>query len=248
MNCRAQLLLACCTGLCFIAVGCDPNGSGPQIVGSDGRLQGPGYRPSYTASIPAAVQPSPYPAPGRKLAGCKIVVDPGHGGRDPGAGQAGFSPIPEKTINLAIAQDVEVLLKTQGAEVIMTRRNDVFVELLDRASLATRHKADLLISIHADSHHDPSICGPSLYVARAASAQSRRIANGIHSAFRAEGIPSRGIRRADFKVLAQHNQPAVLVETGYLTNASEARNLNTNWYRTKIAKCIVAGIIHSLGR
>lgn len=229
-------------------VGCDPSGGGPQIMGSDTRLQHPGYSTPYTAAAFSIIQPSPYPTPGRKLFGRTIVVDPGHGGRDPGAGEAGFSPIPEKVINLAIAQDVEVMLKAQGANVVMTRRKDVFVELLDRAALATRHKADLLVSIHADSNHDPSISGPSIYVARGASAQSRRVATSIHSAFRNEEIPSRGIRRADFKVLAQHNQPSVLVETGYLTNAHEARNLNTNWYRTKIAKCIVSGIINSLGR
>ena len=130
----------------------------------------------------------------------------------------------------------------------MTRRTDCFIELDDRAAMATRYKADLLVSIHADSHRDSSIKGPSFYIARNASSQSQKVANSMNSCFKKNGIVPLGVRRADFRVLAKHSRPAVLVESGYLTNGAEARSLNTNWYRKKIANCIVAGITNAIGR
>ncbi len=205
--------------------------------------------PAPTPPVQPIPKPSlPIPKPGNNLAGRTFIVDPGHGGRDPGAGAVGYSPIPEKTLVLSIAKDVETLIKGQGGRVIMTRTGDTFVELDERAAIAERYKADLLVSIHVDSNNDRTISGPSIYVCRNASAISRRIANSIHKHFLDVGIQSRGVRQADFRVLAKHSRPAVLVESGYLTNATEARNLNMNGYRTRIAKAIVGGITDVLGR
>jgi len=227
-------------------LGCEPYAGPPRIVDDV----------SWKSDAPRPVQPKPRPQPterpltpiGHQLAGRTIVVDPGHGGHDPGAGEAGFSPVPEKVIVLEIARIVAQELKARGAHVIMTRNSDRFVELLDRAAIAERNRADLLVSIHADSHRDSRINGPTIYVARAASAQSKRVANRVQAAFRDAGIAVRGVRQADFKVLAAHSRPAILVESGYLTNGHEARNLNSNWYRRKIAACIVDGITRALGR
>ncbi len=190
----------------------------------------------------------PIPKPGSSLSGRTFIVDAGHGGRDPGAGATGYSSVPEKTLVLSIARDVETLIKGQGGRVIMTRSGDSYVELDDRAAMADRYNVDLLVSIHVDSNRDRSISGPSEYVSRSASAMSRRIASSIHKRFLDAGITSRGVRQADFRVLSKHSRPAVLVESGYLTNATEARNLNMNGYRTRIAKAVVAGITDVLGR
>lgn len=190
----------------------------------------------------------PIPKPGTSLSGRVFIVDPGHGGRDPGAGAVGYSKVPEKTLVLSIARDVETLLKAQGGRVIMTRSGDTYPELDERAAMADRYSADLLVSIHVDSNKDRTISGPSIYVCRSASSISSRVASSIHRRFQAAGIASRGVRKSDFRVLAKHSRPAVLVESGYLTNATEARNLNMNGYRTRIAKAIVAGITDVLGR
>ncbi len=245
MSLYTKILPACVIPLVFLAIGCNEQVARPVIVGTATHRA---IRPQPTAPIKPKWTPPPKPIvhKGQSLKGRTIIVDAGHGGKDPGAGQVGYSRVPEKTIVLDIAKDIESMLKAEGARVIMTRKGDYFVELEARAVMAERYNADLLISVHADSNRDRSIQGPSIYVARGASYQSRRIANAIHSAFRNMSIPSRGIRKADFKVLANHTRPAVLVESGYLTNSQEARSLNTNWYRGKIAKAVTAGVVRSL--
>lgn len=249
MKYSSFVLLGIALLICLINVGCT-NQDTPRIVGPSPYRVAP--RPYYeTPTVkpytPPVAQP-PVVSVGKNLNGRTIIVDPGHGGRDPGAGQVGFSWTPEKSIVLDIAKEVETQLKAKGARVIMTRRTDCFIELDDRAAMATRYKADLLVSIHADSHRDSTIKGPSIYISRNASAQSQKVANSISSSFRTRGIAPLGVRKADFRVLAKHPRPAVLVESGYLTNGAEARNLNTNWYRNKIAACIVDGIANAMGR
>lgn len=220
----------------------------PKITGTFPNPPSAKSLPPLPQVKPVPTPPLPIPKPGISLAGRIFIVDAGHGGRDPGAGAVGYSPVPEKTLVLSIARDVETLLKSQGGRVIMTRSSDIFVELEERAAMADRYSADLLVSIHADSHKDRMISGPSIYISRNASAISRKVASRIHKRFQEEGIASRGVHMADFKVLAKHSRPAILVESGYLTNATEARNLNMNGYRTRIAKVIVAGITDVLGR
>lgn len=91
-----------------------------------------------------------------------VVIDPGHGGVDPGA--TGRSGIYEKHIVLSFAKDLARLLEAQGRyNVVMTRDRDIFVKLSDRRELARKAEADLFISIHADSHHDADLRGTSIY-------------------------------------------------------------------------------------
>ena len=230
-------------------VGCaNPEQGTPKITGN---LPPPTYVKPLPPTTPVKPVPKPtipIPKPGSNLSGRTFIVDAGHGGRDPGAGATGYSDVPEKTLVLSIARDVETLIKGQGGRVIMTRSGDSYPELDDRAAMADRYNADLLVSIHADSNRDRSISGPTEYISRSASTMSRRIASSIHKRFQDAGIASRGVRQADYRVLVKHSRPAVLVESGYLTNATEARNLNMNGYRTRIAKAIVAGITDVLGR
>ncbi len=92
----------------------------------------------------------------------KIVLDPGHGGADPGA--TGVSGIFEKHITLAMALELrEKLLSTNRYTVILTREDDTFVALRERVASARAHNADLFISIHADAIGTPEICGLSVY-------------------------------------------------------------------------------------
>jgi N-acetylmuramoyl-L-alanine amidase len=172
-------------------------------------------------------------------------VDPGHGGHDPGAGAVGYSSVPEKTIVLDISKNLAKNLSAAGAKVVMTRTNDTFIELDDRAATAEKYNAGLLVSIHADSCPKAHIAGPTVYIARSATRQSRRVAQNVVNAFNNAGIKSRGIREADFRVLVKHSKPSILVECGYLTNRTEASRLCSTSYRKKVAQIIAQGIINS---
>ena len=178
--------------------------------------------------------------PARSIANATIVIDAGHGGKDPGT--QGVSRRPEKEIVLSIANAVARDLMDRGARVVRTRSGDTYPELEDRAAMANRHRATLFVSIHADSAPRKGASGSTVYVARRALPASRQAARSIQSAFSGSGIKCRGIRKNDYQVLVLHSRPAVLVECGYLTNASDARRLNTAAYRTRIAAAIADGI------
>lgn len=147
----------------------------PEIVGSV-------RYPTYETTFPKKAESVPE-QPGQNLRGRIIVVDAGRGGRDPRCGEVGYSRLPEKTLVLAIAKDIETQLKACGARVIMTRTADYFVPLDDRAAIADKHKADLLLSIHINSCPKGYVSGPTVYIANKACYQSRRVANNIHSSF-----------------------------------------------------------------
>ena len=237
MNFVKLLKIFWITGLCISVFGCNSEQmSRPRIVER-------AKYPVYETTAPKEAKPEPKQLE-RNLQGRIIVVDAGHGGHDPGCGQVGYSRIPEKTLALAIARDVETQLKACGARIIMTRTADYFVPLDERAAIAEKHKTDLLLSIHIDSHSDENFNGPTVYIANNACYQSRRVANSIHSSIVTAGIASIGIRHADFRVLATHSRPAVLVECGFLTNGNDAQKLNNRWYQKKIANLIANGIIN----
>lgn len=176
------------------------------------------------------------------LKGVTIIVDAGHGGKDPGAGEKTYSRTPEKTINLAIAKELQTQLQAKGARVIMSRTTDRFIDLDVRAAMPGRHKANLLVSIHADSNPSRYMNGVCVYVARNRSYKSFKTAENIKASIKASGIAFHKIGNRDFRVLAKHSKPAVLVECGYMTNKTDAAYLNQTWYRTKVAKAIAEGI------
>lgn len=169
-----------------------------------------------------------------------IIVDPGHGGKDPGT--QGVSAITEKEFNLLLAAELNRALTQRGAKVVSTRTTDKFVTLEQRALVARRSRADLFVSIHADWIRKRHSTGATLYIARSPSAKSIRAADCIAAAFRAAGIKCNGIRRRDFRVLVEHPQPAVLIECGYMSNWADARQLNSAAYRTRLVDAITDGI------
>ena len=90
-----------------------------------------------------------------------IVVDPGHGGKDPGA--ISSRGLQEKTVNLSVAKYLKEELERMGFKVILTRDRDVFVSLAQRANIAKQHNADLFISVHANSNHSREVSGVEIY-------------------------------------------------------------------------------------
>ena len=189
-------------------------------------------------------RPSGAGRPGKRL-GC-VVLDPGHGGKDPGAiSVLGFY---EKTVVLAVAQMTVKELQARNIDARLTRSDDTFLELEDRPAVANRCKADLFVSVHADSIGNPSITGHTVYVSRSADSASLAVANDLSGRMCGAGIGSRGIRRADYRVLVHSACPAALVEIGYISNRWEAARINTQAHQLRIARAIAQGIEDYLKR
>ena len=175
----------------------------------------------------------------RKLSGT-VVIDAGHGGKDPGARSVlGFY---EKDVNLSVALDVARLLEQRGLRVKLTRTDDYFVELEDRAAIANNIDADLFVSIHSDSFPKNTRRGYTVYIANAASSSSRRAANAIASSMSGTGLNSFGVDTANYHVLTETRGPAVLVELGYLSNRSEAALLRSASFQDRLAQAVADGI------
>ena len=155
---------------------------------------------------PAMQHPAGGPEPAlRRLSGC-VVIDAGHGGKDPGAKSVlGFY---EKNINIAVASKVARLLSEKGLKVKMTRSGDSFIELQERAAIANRLKADLFVSIHSDSFPKSSRRGYTMYVARSASRSSFRAAGAIARSMSQTGLASHGTQTAGYHVLTGTQGPA----------------------------------------
>ncbi len=169
-----------------------------------------------------------------------VVIDAGHGGKDPGATSVlGFY---EKGINLSVAHKVARLLEQRGLRVKMTRTSDYFVELKDRAAIANRLRADLFVSIHSDSFPKSSRRGYTVYIAKSASSSSRRAANAIVRSMSGTGLNSFGVQTAGYHVLTGTRGPAVLVELGYLSNRREAALLRSSSFQNRLAQAVADGI------
>ncbi|MEM8545226.1 MAG: N-acetylmuramoyl-L-alanine amidase [Cyanobacteria bacterium P01_H01_bin.119] len=170
-----------------------------------------------------------------------VVIDPGHGGRDPGA--IGIGGLQEKGVVLSISRQVAAILAQQGVQVVMTRDSDYFIDLDPRVQLAERVNADLFVSIHANaiSLSRPDVNGFETYYY---SDAGLRLARTIHNAvLQIVSHRDRGVRRARFYVLRNTSMPAVLVETGFVTGAVDAPNLNNPAWQQQMASGIAQGIL-----
>ena len=225
------------------------NGNSIGVVGTTSQVGGTTYVSELlvpkirghliTSYRPPAVTPDIY----RTVSGT-VVIDAGHGGKDPGA--TSYTGDYEKSANLSIARKVASHLENRGVRVIMTRNSDTFIELNERAAIANRARADLFVSIHCDSHPTRSQNGYTIYVARSASWSSKKIGAAIEQSMGQTGLKDKGMRNQDFRVLVKTACPAVLIECGYLTNPSEASLLYDSSFQDRIARAIANGIVASL--
>ena len=189
----------------------------------------------------------------RSLSGARIVLDPGHGGKDPGAISA--TGVKEKDVNLDIARKAAEYLKKEGATVILTRSGDSFLELADRPKVADKNKADLFISIHSNSNPSSQVSGTSTYYVRDAAkgadqakTEGMYLARYLQSALTSTlGRLDKGVLYANFAVLTRSNVPAALVETAFLSNPEEERMLKEEAFRDRAAQALVKGIKAYLG-
>ena len=169
-----------------------------------------------------------------------VMIDPGHGGRDPGA--IGLGNVYEKNVILPISQEVARILQQQGVRVSMTRSDDRFISLQGRAQMANRSGADLFVSIHANAmpRNRSDVNGLETYY----YSSGRRLAATIHrSILQNVNIGDRGVKRARFYVLRRTSMPAVLVEVGFLTGVVDSVNLRDPNYRSQMAQAIANGIL-----
>ncbi len=170
-----------------------------------------------------------------------IVVDPGHGGPDVGATRNG---IYEKDITLEISKYLGGVLQQMGYSVIYTRTNDIDLDLEPRVQIAENARADAFVSVHVNSLdvNASSVSGIETYHARG-STLGRELASYVHSQIIAStGALDRNIRGAGFYVIAKTSMPAILVETGYITNPAESSNLTSPNYQRRMAEAIAKGI------
>lgn len=166
-----------------------------------------------------------------------VVIDPGHGGTDPGAVNSGLG-ISEKNLNLTFANKLASLLTNSGYEVIMTRDTDIFIPLKERFNIANTRNADLFISIHQNSVGTTTVSGiETLYYG---SNDNKEFASLVQNELiLAAGATNRGIKvRNDLAVLNGTQMPAVLLEMGFITNPSEASLLLDSNYQDKLVNGI----------
>ena len=207
-------------------------------------------RSSATAQSPLTRDPNPQPLPRRTLGAgdlpqvsnrrVVVVIDAGHGGRDPGA--VGIRGIQEKEIVLDISYQVARLLEQQGVQAVMTRTDDSEIDLAPRVSLAARVNATLFVSIHANAINmsRPDVNGIETYYFD----NGKDLARVIHaSILDGTGARDRRVRQARFYVLRKSSMPSVLLEVGFVTGAEDAAKLSDPAYRSQMAASIARGIL-----
>ena len=154
----------------------------------------------------------------------KVFIDAGHGGTDPGAVGNGLK---EKNIVLNIATKLGALLNGRGISIKYSRTTDTYLSLEERARLANAWGADLFVSIHANSATS-SVRGTECYTHPTANTATKTLSANISRSIASKfGIPNRGHKEANFAVLRLSNMPAILVETAFISNSSDANLLNT---------------------
>ena len=172
-----------------------------------------------------------------------VVVDPGHGGPDPGA--VGIGGLQEKGIVLDIGTKVAGFLQQQGIQTMITRPDDRDLDLEPRVQMAEQVNATVFVSIHANAidMSRPDISGLETYYYQSGG----DLAETIHqSVLSATGIRDRGVRTARFYVLRKTSMPSVLVEVGFVTGRDDAARLSNPNYRTQMAGAIARGILQYL--
>lgn len=183
---------------------------------------------------------------GGRLKDKLIVLDPGHGGYQAGACAAG---IKEKDLTLIIAQRVKQGLEEAGAEVILTREEDKYVDLPSRPKIAADNNADVFISIHCNALGVPNKRSGIETYYHPNQPSSRALAYAVHGQIiRHTGMIDKGARldttlsSIGLSVLRNANVPAVLIECGYLDHSSDRKLLCDDEYRGKLADAIVEGL------
>jgi N-acetylmuramoyl-L-alanine amidase len=174
------------------------------------------------------------------LKGKTIVLDPGHGGEDDGT--TSIVGTYEKTLTLATAQVVEQKLEKAGANVIMTRTDDTYIPLEQRAELSNKNHADAFISFHYNWIEDPTINGLTNFYYQ--NSKDYSLATDLlNEIVKTTGLNKDGTRFDDLDVLRNNMQPCTLIELGFLSNKQDDSIVETSSYRDKVAQGVYLGLL-----
>lgn len=185
-----------------------------------------------------------------------IIVDAGHGGHDGGAVANG---VIEKNLTLDLAQRLKRELEAAGLRVFMTRTGDQFLELEERAALASKHHAAAFVSVHlntasagdeAEGIETYFAEPPPLSARQFATAKTDKPQNSADFATAVQRMvctvsqaQNRGTKTRNYTVVAQATCPAILVECGFITHSEEVARLNREKYRDQVAAGIARGVV-----
>lgn len=215
--------------------------------GLQGRMRGleDGILPDQRQQLPPGEESREGDAGSRAeqpLRGVHVVVDPGHGGHDRGACHMPSALI-EKEINLDMALRLERALKQAGANVSLTRRDDTFLALEERARFANERSADLFISLHVNRYPSSDCFGAQTFYLPS-SDDGRRLALLIQEELLKIYPPNyRQALPGDYSVLRNTHMPAALVEIGFVTSPVDRALMAQDDYREQVAAAIVAACI-----
>jgi len=183
-----------------------------------------------------------------------VMLDPGHGGYDPGAITS--QGIYEKSINLQIAQKVKEMLKPSGIEVFLTREEDIDyvpngvegrnvkkqIDLNHRIDSSNEAKADVFVSLHVNATATGQNSGAETFYHYKAESGKRLAVLIQQELIKIPGMNRRSAKPGDFYVIKNTSMPAVIVEVGYLSNPKEQKKLQQSWYQEQLSRAIAKGI------
>jgi N-acetylmuramoyl-L-alanine amidase len=180
-----------------------------------------------------------------------ICIDAGHGGKDAGASA---NNLYEKDITLKLALKIAKLLNEyENTEILLTRQDDTFIKLNDRAKFANDNKADFFYSIHVNAATNIAARGYEDYIHTSLSNESgtAKLRDIIHEEIKnyvgRYNVPDRGKKKADFMVLRLTKMPAVLTENLFLTNGEDVKLLKDDTFLNGLAESHVKGIAKAFG-
>ncbi len=182
-----------------------------------------------------------------------VVLDAGHGGKDPGT--LGFDEdgetilANEKDMNMTITLMVYEILNTQGVKTVLTRKDDTYIGLLERAEMANKQNAELFVSIHNNSIPDPEYKGSMVLYSLDSSGGKKLASNILREMTKSAKTEDKGLRDGtNMAVIKNTVMPAVIVECGCLTNKEELENLMDIDFLYALAEGIAEGILITLGK
>ncbi|MDQ0201872.1 N-acetylmuramoyl-L-alanine amidase [Neobacillus ginsengisoli] len=174
------------------------------------------------------------------LKGKTIVLDPGHGGSDDGT--TSIVGTYEKTLTIATAKIVDQKLENAGAKVIMTRTNDTYVPLQQRADVSNKNHADAFISFHYNWINDPLINGLTDFYYQ--KSKDYLLASDIlNEVVKTTGLNNDGTRFDDLDVLRNNSQPCTLIELGFLSNKQDDSVVESSTYHDNVAQGVYLGLL-----
>lgn len=189
---------------------------------------------------------------GRADANNLIVIDSGHGGKDPG--KVGINGVDEKDVNLKIALKLKKILEEQGMTVIMTREDENSLadskseDMQKRVAMINEGKPALAVSIHQNSYPSEEVHGAQVFY-YTNSTDGERAARIMQEALLDVDSDNKRKEKANdtYYMLKRTEVPVIIVECGFLSNQSEAKLLATEEYQERLAQAIAKGIIEYIG-